>query len=53
MRDISVLFRDIGLSYGASYKKLTFYARHTGTGTGVLRSTDGCAMGTDTGVASA
>ena len=33
--------------------KLTFYAHHTGTGMGVLCATKGCAMGTDTVVASA
>ena len=35
--------------YGISYKKLTFYACHTGMGTGVLHTMEGHATGTDIG----
>lgn len=41
-------------AYSTSYKKkLTFYARCTGRGTGVLHATYGRASGIDTGAASA
>ena len=37
-------------TYSTSYKKLTFFARHMGMGTDVLRAMDKHATGTDTGV---
>ena len=50
---LSLQARDTDIRMVHPIKKLTFYASHADTGTGVLRATDRHATGTDMGAASA